>query len=363
MNCITPVLEDCLRLFFDMVKTPGFDAERLEIERSKALEAMKQRNDDAQDILRREWEWLLYGDYFTGRVATEAELESIRRQDLVDFHRREWQPDRMIVSVAGDVETQAVLARLESEIAGWPASDSEATWPPPGPDYIPQPGFYYVDKDIPQGKVYIGHSSFQVKDWEQPDLPALRVMNHILGGGGFSSRIVQRVRSDEGLAYSAGSAFEEEPFWPSQFRIFYQSKSSTVSLAAKIALEQVRRMQEEKVTPEELELAKGSLVDSFPRRFESAAQIAGTFAFDALVGRRSEYWQDWRERIRAVTAEDVQRVASQYLHPDQMILLVVGDWEAIAAGDLDRPVSFRELANQAPKRIPLRDPLTLQPLE
>ena len=363
MSCITPVFDECLDLFFEMVRTPGFDADRLEIEKGKTLEAMKQRNDDGQAILSREWDWLFYGDHFSGRRTTKADLDSITRQDLVEFHRRNWHPDRLIVSVSGDVDRKALLARLESEIAGWPDSGEASPWPPPLPRHRPEPGLYFVDKDIPQGKVYIGHRSFQIEDWNHPDLPALRVMNRILGGGGFSSRIVKRVRSDEGLAYSAGSAFLEEPFWPSQFRIQYQSKSATVSLAAKLALEQVHSLQDEAVSAEELSLAKTSLVDTFPRRFESARQIAGTYAFDELLGRDSEYWQDWRRKIQAVRAQDVQRVARQYLRPDEMIFLVVGNWADISAGDPDRRASFEELVKGTPERLPLRDPLTLKPIE
>ncbi len=363
MNCLTSVLEECLELFFEMVRTPGFDADRLGVEKGKVLEDLKQRNDDGQAILSREWEWLLNGDYFTGRHTTQAELESITRQDLVEFHRDNWHPDRLIISVSGDVRPRAILGELEARIAAWTVATPAAAWPPPRPEHSPKPGLYFVDKDIPQGKVYIGHPSFQIEDWNHPDLPALRVMNRILGGGGFSSRIVKRVRSDEGLVYHVSSAFSREPFWPSQFRIQYQSKSATVTLAAQLALEQVRSLQEKAVTPEELSLAKVSLVDTFPRRFESARQIAGTYAYDELVGRDSDYWQHWRQRIRAVRIEDVQRVAKQYLHPEEMIFLVVGNWADISAGDPDRPVNLGDLIEGEPIELPLRDPLTLQPIE
>ena len=363
VSCITQVLDECLSLFFEMVTSPEFQQDRLEIEKGRILEDLKQRNDDARSILGREWAWQMYGeDYFVSRRITAKELEAIHREDLLEFHRRMWRPENVIASVSGDVVTGDILKRLETHLAKLPQSDSAAPWPPPKPAFEITPGLYYVDKEIPQGKVYFGHPIPQVTDWNHPDLPALQIMNRILGGGGFTSRIVKRVRSDEGLAYSAGSRLRLEPFWPGEFFVSYQSKSSTVALAAKIALEEIRRIQQEKASEEELSVAKSSLVDTFPRRFESARQISGTFAYDAYLGRSHSYWKTWRARVRAVTLDDVQRVAQEYLKPDSLVFVIVGDWKVIAAGDSDHRASIGDLFGGEPQRLPLRDPLTLEPV-
>jgi predicted Zn-dependent peptidase len=363
VSCITPVLDACLDLFFDMVRTPRFQQSRLDNEKGRALESLKQRNDDAQDILSREWDWALYGeDYFAARKATAAQIEGLQRVDLERFHRRVWRPEGMIISIAGDIDAETILPRIEGYLEGWPREGEAVSWPPPEPTHQPRPGFYYVDKEIPQGKVYFGHPIPQVKDWNHPDLPALQIMNQILGGGGFTSRIVKRVRSDEGLAYSAGSFVSEDSFWPGQFRVGFQSKSPTVALAIQISLEEIRRIQDEKVSAEEIAVARGALIEAFPRRFESAQQIAGTFAYDETLGRSQDYWKTWRERVRSVTAEDIQRVARAYLKTDQLIYLVVGDWATIAAGDADHRAKIETIFPSAPERLPLRDPLTLKPL-
>ena len=363
LNCTTQTLDKGLDLFFDMLEHPAFQQDRLDLEKDNTLEAMKQRNDDAGDILRREWGWQMYGmDHFSTRRLTASQLASISRDDLIAFHKKYWLPANMILTVSGDVKTEDILAELERRFGEWNAKGPAVPWPPAPPHAKPVPGVYYVEKDIPQGKVYIGHLTYRAKDWNDTDRFALSVMNDILGGGGFTSRITNRVRSDEGLAYSAGSSFHVGRYWPGTFRIFFQSKSATVALAAKLGLEEIRRIQDEPVTDEELEIAKASFIDTFPQSFESAARIVGTFAGDEYIGRPHSYWVKYRDRIGSVTAEDVQRVAKKFLHPDNVVFLIVGNWEAIAAGDADHRASMKEFFDGKATRIPLRDPLTLEPL-
>jgi zinc protease len=362
LNVLTKSLDDGLDLLFDMVRNPRFDEGRLAVEKGKILEAMKQRNDDAGDIAAREWDWLMYGhDHFSVRRTTAAELAAMDRQALVDFHRRTYGPQGLVVAVSGDVEPDDILARLGSHLAGW--TDAEpAPWPPRGPDFTPEPGLYYVEKDIPQGKVEIGERSLKVDDWSNPELPALMVMNDILGGGGFTARLMKRVRSDEGLAYGAYSHFGLGAYWPTTFDVGYASKNRTVALAAKIVLEEIDRIRTEPVSDEELRVSKSSFVDTFPRAFESAAKIAGTFAQDEIQGRPHSYWYDYRQRIEAVTADQVLEVAKKYLHPKDLVMLVVGKWEEIAPGDPDGRAKMSDLFGGRATQLPLRDPLTLEPV-
>ncbi|HSM14595.1 MAG TPA: pitrilysin family protein, partial [Thermoanaerobaculia bacterium] len=256
LNVLSRSLGEGLDLLFDMARNPRFDATRLETEKSKVVEAMKQRNDDAGDILSREWDWLRNGmGHFSSRRATAAELASISRDDLVAFHRRTWGPEKLVIAVSGDVDTEAVLGELARRLEGWSAGEP-APWPPAGPDFEPTPGLYHVEKDIPQGKVVIGHPSIRVTDWSAPEIYALEVMNEILGGGGFTSRLLKRVRSDEGLAYGAYSSYGLGTFWPGTFSMGYASKNPTVALAMKITLEELDRIRREPVSEDELRVSK-----------------------------------------------------------------------------------------------------------
>ena len=361
LDVLSSALDEGLALLFDMVRRPRFDAARLAVEKGKLLEAMKQRNDDAGDILDREWDWLMYGaDHFTSHRLTEAELAAISRQDLVDFHQRTYGPQKLVLAISGDVEPETVLAKIEQGLAGWSAAEP-APWPPEGPRFEPRPGLYHVEKDIPQGKVAIGHRSVQWRSFDDPEMYALMVMNDIYGGSGFTARLMKRVRSDEGLAYGAYSSYDIGFFWPTAFDITFASKNETVAFAASLALEELDRIRNEKVTAEELAVSKASFIDSFPRSFESPARVARLFAADEVLGRPHDYWTHFRDRIRAVTAEQVQEAAQKYLHPDRLVMLVVGKWSEIAPGDPQGRAKMAQFFGGAATPLPLRDPLTLEP--
>jgi zinc protease len=361
LRCITPVLDESLALFFEMLRTPRFDEGRLAIQKTDLLEAMRQRNDDAGDILSREWSWLLFGrEFYASRRMTEKTLDRISRDDIVSFHDKYWRPESMIVTVSGDVDTAKILEKLESTLAHWPGKGADSKWPPPQPSFEPKPGAYHVEKDIPQGKVVLGHLVPRWTDWTNPDRAALQLMDQVLGGGTFTSRLVKRIRSDEGLAYDAGSNFGFDALSPGDFTISFQSKSSTVALATRIALEEMRRIQTEPVSAEELEIARASLIETFPQRFQSAGQIASVYAYDSFIGRSHDYWKRWREQVEAVTPADVERVAKKYLHPDQVVFLVVGKWDEIDRGDPEGRASMKDLFGGHVTHLPIRDPLTLE---
>lgn len=362
LNVITPALDEGLQLLFDMLKTPRFDEQRLAVEKSSILEAMKQRNDDPDTIMAREWAWLTRGeDWYGSRQLTRAQLDAITRQDLADFHRRTWGAEGLVIEVSGDVAAKSILAKLAKHLAGWQAAE-KAPWPPAPPTHTPRPGLYHAEKDVPQGKIAMGTLGLQWKDYADPEMYAVQVMNDILGGGGFTARLVKRIRSDEGLAYGVGSGFGIGEFWPGIFRVGSASKSETVALTMKMVLEEIEKMKQAPPSEEELRVSKNSFIDTFPRQFESAARIAATFASDEIVGRPHDYWTHYRDRFRAVTAAQVQAAAQKHLHPEQLAMLVVGKWADIEPGDANKRASMKEFHGGKVERLPVRDPLTLQPL-
>jgi zinc protease len=186
-------------------------------------------------------------------------------------------------------------------------------------------------------------------------------MNEILGGAGFTSRITRTVRSNEGLAYSAGSGLRFGVYFPGVFRAGFQSKSRTVAYATQLVLEEIRKIREGLVTDEELDTIKKNLIETLPSTFASKAQTVGVFAADEFTGRDPSFWQTYREKIAAVTAADVQRVAQKHLDPDKLVILVVGSQKEIDIGDGKHTVKVEDLA---PHRhvvvLPRRDPLTMK---
>jgi predicted Zn-dependent peptidase len=356
VNSLSKDLDQALGLFFEMLKTPGFQPDRVDLAKSQVLQQLERRNDRTGSIEQREWARLMRGDdHFTTAQMTKSSVESIDREAMVEFHSRYYHPGNYIFAVSGDFDTEAMKQKLESAMAGWTVA--EMAPPVPAPGHKPVGGVYMVNKsDVNQGRVSIGHLGIELGN---PDEYAIDLMNDILGGSGFTSRILSRVRSDEGLAYSAGSSFTTGVFFPGQFRAFFQSKSSTCSEAAQIILDEVNRIRTERVTDEELETVKTSAIETFPRRFASSSAVANTFASAELVGRDLSYYATYRDKIRQVTAEDVTRVAQQYLHPDQMVILAVGNVEEMLKGNPDKPqYSFEKMGMI--RQVPLPDPLTME---
>jgi zinc protease len=319
---------------------------------------MKKRNDDSADIEAREWGVLLYGeDHFTNRFTTEASVAGISRDDLVAFHRQHFYPANMVAAVSGSFSRAEMIRKLEAAFGGWP-SPRAAVPAIPAAISPAVPGVYRVEKDVNQGRVSIGLPTVKR---DHPDVHALEVMNEILGGSGFTSRITKTVRSNEGLAYSAGSGLTPGVFYPGRFRAGFQSKSRSVPYATSLVLEEIRKIREGSVTPEELDTIKNNIVQTFPSSFASKAQSMAIFASDEYTRRDPAWWATYRDRIQAVTAADVQRVAREHLVPEKMIVLVVGKQAEIDLGDEKHKVTLAQLAPGGKvASLPLRDPMTMK---
>ena len=344
-----------------VLAAPSFQEDKLALRKTQTLQGLKQRNDDSKNIESRERNFLAYGERFWfNRHTTAASLESIRREDLLAFHHEWVHPQNFIVSVSGDFDRDEMLKRLDGVFAAWPHPGKKAP-PVPQDQKYGKPGVYIVNKDVNQGRVSIMLPGIR---WDAPDYYAIQVMNDVLGGGGFTSRITNRVRSDEGLAYSARSAFPGGVYYPVVFRAGFQSKSRTVAYATSIVLEEIERITREPVTKEELLTTKKSFIDTFPNNFASAAQVVSAFASDEMIGRYAKqphYWANYRDNIESVDIAAVQHVAKQRLKLDQMIILIVGQKGEILKGHPDHPVKLGRLVKGGVIELPMRDPLTMQP--
>ena len=359
VNFLAKDTDKALELFFDMLRNPVFQQDRLELYKSQSLQQMERRNDSTASIEGREWNRLVRGEkHFTNTVSTKSSVESLSRDDLLAFHKKYLHPGNFLFAVSGDFATADMKSRLEKAMADW-SYLKEAAVPVPKPNYEPAPGVYMVNKsDVNQGRVAIGHVGIQQGN---PDEIAIDLMNDILGGSGFTSRITNRVRSDEGLAYSAGSTYSAGDFYEGIFRAGFQSKSATCAQATQIVFDEIQRIRNEKVSAEELETIKNSAIETFPRIFSSAGAIASTFANDEFTGRDPKFWQTYRDKVRAVTVEEIQRVAQKYLVPEKLVVLAVGNVEDMLKGSPDKPqYSFMKFAKDGKiNRIPLPDPLTM----
>jgi len=357
LNCLADNLDDSLKLFIEMLREPRFQEDRLKLAKEQILQDMKKRNDESADIENREFSVLVYGEeHFSNRFSTEASISSLTPADLKAFHDMYYYPANFTLAVSGSFTKAEMVKKLEDAFANWPSPKRVIGEIPSGIKPA-SPGIYRINKDVNQGRVSVGLPGVMRTS---PDIYALEVMNEILGGSGFTSRITKTVRSNEGLAYSAGSGIGFGTYYPGRFRASFQTKSSTVAYALQLVFEEIKKIREAPVTEEELVTIKNNLIQTFPSNFESKAQQAGTFASDEYTKRDPLFWSTYRDRIQAVTAADVQRVAKQYLVPEKMITLVVGNQLEISKGDGKHDVTLEKIAGGKITELSLRDPMTMK---
>lgn len=362
LNLLSKDLEEGLAILREVLTAPRFQDDKIALRKQQMFQAMKERNDDSRAIEGREAEFLAYGeDFWANRYSTEASVESLTRNDIEAFHQKWFQPHNFVIAASGDFDRDQMVQKLESLFSDWPFKGES---PPPIPTntVFAKPGVYIVDKDVNQGRVAMMLPGILRED---PDYFPVLIMNDILGGGGFTSRIMNRVRSDEGLAYDAHSSFPGGIYYPLTFSAGFQSKSRTVAYAASIVLDEMGKMTASEVSDQELNTSKHGFIDRFPRTFGTKTQVATTFAQDEFTGRyanQPDYWKQYRSRVEAVGKEDIQRVAKKYVNADKLVILVVGKKEDILLGQPNHEVKLPQLAGGRLVDLPLRDPLTMKPM-
>ena len=363
LNLLSKDLEEGLAILREVLATPRFQNDKILLRKQQMLQAMKERNDDSSAIEGREHGFLAFGDNFwANRYSTAASMDAISPSDIEGFHRQWFWPSNFVLAVSGDFDRAKMVEKLETLFQGWPFAGKTPAAIPTNTVFA-QPGIYLVDKDVNQGRVDLMLPGIKR---DNPDYFSVIIMNDILGGGGFTSRIMNRVRSDEGLAYDAHSSFPGGIYYPLTFTAGFQSKSRTVPYAASIVLDEIKRVCAEPVSDSEMTTSKRGFIDRFPRTFSTKSQVATTFAQDEFTGRYAkdpEFWKKYRSRLEAVGTDNVMQVAKKYLTLDKLAILVVGQKDEILLGHPSHDVKLSQLSKGPIKEVPLRDPLTMKPME
>jgi zinc protease len=191
----------------------------------------------------------------------------------------------------------------------------------PAPTVAPGQHVTKIDRNVSQANLVLGFGGIARSN---PDYYRLQVMNYILGGGGFASRLVKKVPSEAGLAYSVSSGFDTGLF-PGSFRVVLQTKNQSANEAVKLVLEQLRRIQQEPVSDAELNSAKKFLIGSFPLKFDRQSAIASFMLQVELFHLGLDYANRYPQIIGEITKEDLQKAARQYLHPDAFFLVAAAN--------------------------------------
>jgi predicted Zn-dependent peptidase len=352
LSVLSKDLDEGLSIFFDVLMNPEFREEALKITRGRAIEELKQANDAPGTVLSREYEKLLYGEHPITLRPTKTTIESVTGVDLKALHNRYFFPTNIIIAAAGDFNKKELIDKMNNIVGGWNnQKPSAAAFSRTFPKV--KPGVYFIQKNINQGYVSVGHLGLEDTS---PDYYAVQVMNFILGGGSFTSRITSKVRSDEGLAYNTGSRFTYRWGFPGTFTGYVQTKSATVGYAVSLILKEFRRIREELVSDAEMETAINYYLESFSDFFTSPMMTMNSFANLEMRGRPMDYYKKYRDQIKSVTKQKVLEVANKYIQPEKMAIMIVGDWEPCNKGSDKFSGPLDKLGTVY--RINLKDPLT-----
>lgn len=312
-----------LAILADILRRPAFPEDKIELAKIQQRDRIARRNDNPSGIVFREFKRIIYGkDSPYARQPEYDTINSITRDDLVAFHREFFQPENVILAVWGDFSAGEMRARIEKVFGAWPRGGrAKRPVPPVDPAARNRAGVYQIVKDdIPNSYVLMGFLGGRRDD---PDYYALEVMNNVLGGG-FSSRLFNKVRTEQGLAYTVGSAWSAGWDYPGFFAALGSTKTeSTVQILESIRRE-IRNMAETGATDEELARAKDSILKGFAFEFDSTGEIVQRLVSYEYYGYPRDYLQRYMSNIEKVTKEDVARVAKQYLKADQLAILVLG---------------------------------------
>ncbi|NIQ95561.1 MAG: insulinase family protein [Desulfuromonadales bacterium] len=323
-------LEIGLRILSDLLRRPHFDQGRLEVARRQLLEGIRRRNDNPSSVAARLLRENVYGEHPLGTTPSEESVGRIQRRDLLAFHDEFFVPNNLKLAITGDFEKAKLLSDLKEVFGGWERAEFTPPVAPPV-DAEPQGQIIVAPKEVPQATIVLGHLGI---DKDDPDLFPVRVMNYILGGGGFNSRMMREVRSNRGLAYSVYSRYQVGRRLPGLFVAGSETRTATTVEVVELMRGLMEQMRRQPVSEEELALARESLVNSFVFAFtDTHSVVARKMRLDHF-DYPADYLQTYRQRVAAVTAEDVLRAAREHLHPERLKIVLVGATDEFK-GDLD----------------------------
>ncbi|MFH0922218.1 MAG: pitrilysin family protein [Fibrobacterota bacterium] len=324
-----------LDLFNRVLREPLFDAKRFEVIRKEALEDITNRFDDPKAVVGAAYRMAAFGKTRRAFLASAAEVKRLCREDLVAFHKKYYRPENIILGVSGRVQSVVLLAKLDSLFGNWKGADASVAYP--DIPLVSAPGLYFIEKPINQAYVRMGLPLFKRP---HPDYIPLALMNYVLGGAAFTSRIMKNVREKEGLAYSAYSSASGDYFYPFTFNVNLETKSASAAYAIDLVFREIKGIIDSGATAQELEDAKKSLVNAFPSNFDNGNQTVHSFTNNAFVRESDDYFDQYRARITGVTLDDVKRVARAWLIPEKFVIALTGSFDACGNGDGVHPVKL-----------------------
>ncbi len=327
-SSLTEDLTDVFGLFAEVLRQPVFPAERIELTKNQLRGAIARRNDDPSSITGREFQKLIYGaDSPYARTVEYTTLDKISQADVIDFYQQYFHPNNMLLGIIGDFEPTQMRALIEAKLGDWQPSGAPvktlAELPPV--KQAESGGVFLVDQpQLSQSSIRIGHLGGKLNS---PDYAALSVMNSVLNGLG--GRMVNQVRSRQGLAYSVYAFWSPQFDYPGLFFAGGQTRSSTTVPFIQATLAELEKIRTTPISAIELSRAKDATLNAFIFNFASPYQVLSRLMRYAYYDYPQDFIFKYQKQVAATTIADVQRVAQTYLQPERLVTLVVGNSAAM----------------------------------
>lgn len=312
-------------LMTDVLLNPSFPAEDFGKLKARQKTALMNQRTQPDFLSEERFRRVLYGSHPAAVYSTTpAVLDSVTPEMLAAWHRDHYVPQNAILAIAGDVKAADVIAKLKQSLAGWKRTDYKETLPP-NPKPATDAKIYLIDRpNSVQSTITMGNIAI---DRRHPDYIPVVVMNGIVGGGA-SARLFLNLREEKGYTYGVYSGFTAVK-WPGPWSAGGDVRTEVTEGAMTEFMKELNRIRDEKVPVEELEEQKRSIVASFALTLESPQQLLNYSITRKIYGLPDDYWDTYPAKIMAVTADDVQRVARQYINPQTQQVVVVGDAKKI----------------------------------
>ncbi len=330
-NCLKENIDEVLAVYKELMTAPEFRADKLDLAKTRTRSMIARRNDDAGGIASREFAEIIYGrDNSYGWRMEYEHVDNIQREDLVAFHQRYFFPANVALAIQGDFDATQMKTKLEKLFADWTVTQEPA---PPFPPVTakPAPGINLAVKDdVNQTFFRLGHLGGLLND---EDYPALEVMADILGGG-FSSRLFTKVRTEKGWAYNVGANWGANYNHPGVFRISGSTKSESTTDTLELIRQEIDRVRTEEVTGAELQSAKDKVLNSFVFAFDRPSKTLNRLVTYSYHNYPKDFIFQYQKAVAEVTKADVLRVAKRYLSPEDFAIVAVGK-----QSDFGRPLA------------------------
>ncbi len=322
LNCLTENFQEVFPLYIEILTSPAFREEKIDLSKSQAKSVISRRNDEPQSITYREFSRIMYGkENPYARIEEYDTIDAITQKDLFDFHQSYIFPENSILAIWGDINKKEIENLLKKYFKDWKSKGQKVLPFPKIPEKI-SPGIYFSNKeDVNQGYILMGHLGIQM---DNPDYFALLIANRIFGHG-FSSRLFQHIRSDKGLTYGIYGGVYADYTHKGEATIYTFTKSETVVEAIKATIEEVKILKKDGVTEEELERERKSYLNEFVFNFDTIDKIIRRLLIYEFYGYPPDFIQKTKENIEKLKKEDIDRVAKKYWFPEDFIVYIVGN--------------------------------------